>query len=204
LEYGSGFGRHDECIPRRGMRLFVAFWMLAAAARASEPTLVEAQAAAARHAAGTAADDADRTGRLRASHLAPTVRGELLGRVDDRTRRGEYRLAPLREDDASEGRTWGIVVTWDFSQLVYSREEGQLALAHQHLARVRREVALQAAKLWTERRQKCAALQKMSGPLRREAYLDLLRITAELDALTGGLYREALADVEGHLEEEER
>jgi len=186
------------------MRLTVAIWMLAAAARASEPSLVETQAAAARHAAGTGADDADRTSRLRASHFAPTVRGELIGRADDRTRRGEYRLAPLREDDASEARTWGIVVTWDLAQLVYSREEGQLALAHQHLARVRREVAFQAAKLWIERRQKSASLQKLSGPLRRQVYLDLLCITAELDALTGGLYREALAEVEGQLVEEER
>ena len=65
-------------------------------------------------------------------------------------------------------------------------------------------MSFQAAKLWIERRQKCAALQKLSGPLRREAYLDLLRITAELDALTGGLYREALAEAEGQLEEEDR
>jgi hypothetical protein len=186
------------------MIVFVAFWMLAAAARASEPTLVEAQAAASRHAAGTPADDADRISRLRASRLAPTVRAQLLGRMDERTRRGEYRLAPLHEDNASEGRTWGIVLTWDFSQLVYSREEGQLALAHQHLARERREVALEVAKLWTERWQKCAALPKLTGPLRREAYLDLLRVTAELDGLTGGLYREALADAEAHLEEEDR
>src|SRR5256885_14074419 len=106
------------------MRVFVAFWMLAAAARASEPTLVEAQAAAARHAAGTAADDADRTSRLRASRLAPTVRGELLGKADERTRRGEYRLAPLRGDDAPEGRHWGVVVTLGFSQLVSCRDEG--------------------------------------------------------------------------------
>jgi uncharacterized protein YjiS (DUF1127 family) len=186
------------------MRLCVAFWMLAAAAQASEPTLVEVQTAAARHAAGTFADDADRTSRLRASRLAPTVRGELIGKTDERTRRGEFRLAPLREDDASEARTWGVVVTWDLAQLVYSREEGQLALAHQHLARVRREVAFQAAKLWIERRQKCAALLKLSGPLRREAHLDLLRITAELDALTGGLYREALAEAEERLAEEDR
>ena len=186
------------------MRLFVAFWMVSAAARASEPTLVEVQAAASRHAAGTGADDADRTGRLRASRFAPTVRGELIGKTDDRTRRGEFRLAPLREDDAAQARTWGVVVTWDLAQLVYSREEGQLALAHQHLARVRREVALQAAKLWIERRQKCAALQRLSGQMRREADLDLLRTTAELDALTGGLYREAVAEAEERLAEEDR
>jgi hypothetical protein len=186
------------------MRFFVAFWMLATAARASEPTLVEVQAAAARHAAGDPVEDGDRTSRLRASHLAPTVRGELIGKADDRTRRGEYRLAPLREDDVSEGRTWGVVVTWDLAQLVYSREEGQLALAHQHLARVRREVAIQAAKLWIERRRRCAALERLSGPLRREALLDLVRITAELDALTGGLYRQALNEAQERLAEEER
>ena len=105
--------------------------------------------------------------------------------------------------DPLEARTWGIVVTWDLAQLVYSREEGQLALAHQHLARVRREVAVQAAKLWSDRRRKCAALERLSGPLRREAVLDLLRITAELDALTGGLYREAVKDAEQQLAEEE-
>jgi uncharacterized protein YjiS (DUF1127 family) len=186
------------------MKFFVAFWMLAGAARASEPTLVEVQAAAARHAAGDPVEDADRTSRLRASHFAPTVRGELIGKADDRTRRGEYRLAPLREDDASEGRTWGVVVTWDLAQLVYSREEGQLALAQQHLARIRREVAIQAAKLWIDRRRKCVALERLSGPPRREALLDLLRLTAELDALTGGLYREALKDAEEQLAEEER
>ncbi|MFL5279402.1 MAG: hypothetical protein ACJ79T_23240 [Myxococcales bacterium] len=186
------------------MRFFVAFWMLAAAARASEPTLVEVQAAAARHAAGDRVEDSDRASRLRASHFAPTLRGELIGKADDRTRRGEYRLSPLREDDASEARTWGVVVTWDLAQLVYSREEGQLALAHQHLARIRREVAIQAAKLWIERRRKGAALEKLTGPLRLEAFLDLLRITAELDALTGGLYRDALKDAEEQLAEEQR
>jgi uncharacterized protein YjiS (DUF1127 family) len=186
------------------MRCIVAFWMVASAVRAAEPTLVEVQAAAARQAAGDVADDASRTSRLRASRLAPVVRGELIGKTDDRTRRGEYRLAPLREDDASEVHTWGIVLTWDLAQLVYSREEGQLALAHQHLARVRREAAFQAAKLWIERRQKCAALQRLSGPVRREAEFDLLRTTADLDALTGGLYREAIAEAEERLAEEDR
>jgi uncharacterized protein YjiS (DUF1127 family) len=186
------------------MRCVVAFWMLTGAAHAAEPTLVEVQAAAARHAAGEASDDVSRTSRLRASRLAPMLRGELIGKTDDRTRRGEYRLAPLREDNVSDARTWGIVLTWDLAQLVYSREEGQLALAHQHLARVRREAASQAAKLWIERRQKCAALQRLSGQMRREADLDLLRTTAELDALTGGLYREAVAEAEERLAEEDR
>ena len=84
-------------------------------------------------------------------------------------------------------------MTWDFAQLVYSREESQLALAHVHLARVRREAAEKAAALWVERRQRCASLPALSGAARNEAALELLRVTAELDAVTGGLYRELLS-----------
>src|SRR3954465_10360527 len=89
------------------MAFFVSFWMLGAAVNVSEPTLVAVQAAAARHAAGDQAEDADRTSRLRASHVAPTVRGELIGKTDDRTRRGEYRLPPLRGEDAPATRPPG-------------------------------------------------------------------------------------------------
>jgi hypothetical protein len=188
------------------VRWTVAFWMLACAVRAAaaEPTLLEAQEAAARVAGGGVADDSSRTSRLRKSHLAPVVRGEILGKTDDRTRRGEFRLTPLREDDASAARTWSVTVTWDLAQLVYSREEGQLALAHQNLARVRREASSRAAELWVERRQKRAALEKLSGSARREALFELVRETAELDALTGGLYRDAVAEAEARLEREDR
>jgi len=54
--------------------------------------------------------------------------------------------------------TWSVTLTWDFAQLVYAREESQLALAHVHLARVRREAADRAASLWVERRQKRASM----------------------------------------------
>jgi hypothetical protein len=177
--------------------------LCAAALAAVEPTLIEVQAAAARTAGGTLAEDARRTARLRASHWAPVVRGELLRKDDVRTRVGELRGYPLRQDDAAAAHTWAVTVTWDFAQLVYAREESQLALAHVHLARARREAAQKAASLWVERRQTRESLRVLSGAARREAALDALRLSAELDALTGGLYRDVVAREQAELEAEE-
>jgi hypothetical protein len=177
-------------------------FLCAAAVALAEPTLLEAQAAAARTAAGSASSDADRSARLRASHWAPALRGQLLRRDDVRSRAGEYRGYPIRQDDAAAAHTWAITLTWDFAQLLYAREESQLALAHVHLARVRREAAEKAASLWIERREKRASLRELSGAARREAVLDALRISAELDALTGGLYRDIVAREEAEIEVE--
>ena len=174
----------------------------AAALAIAEPTLVEVQDAAARTAAGSAADDAGRTARLRASHWAPVLRGQLLRRDDGRSRVGELRGYPLREEDAGAAHTWAVTLTWDFAQLVYAHEESQLALAHVHLARVRREAAEKAASVWVERRQTRESLRALSGRARREAALDALRLSAELDALTGGLYREIVAREQAELEVE--
>ena len=177
--------------------------LCAAALAIVEPTLIEVQAAAARTAAGSAAEDARRTARLRASHWAPVLRGDLLRKDDMRSRVGELRGYPLRQDDAGAAHTWAVTLTWDFAQLLYSREESQLALAHVHLARVRREAAEKAASLWVERRQTREALRSLAGPARREAALDALRLSAELDALTGGLYRDIVAREQAELEVEE-
>jgi hypothetical protein len=170
---------------------------------AVEPTLIEVQAAAARMAAGSAADDARRMARLRSSHWAPVLRSELLRKEDARSRVGELRGYPLRQEDAGAAHTWAVTLTWDFAQLVYSREESQLALAHAHLARARREAAQKAASLWVERRQTRESLRGLSGAARREAALDALRLSAELDALTGGLYRDIVAREQAELEMEE-
>jgi hypothetical protein len=179
----------------------LSFWTVLLAAAALEPTLGEAQRAAALRAAGETAADEARTERLRRAHWAPVVRAELIDRADDRSRRGEFRLAPVVEDDHSAVLTWGVTVTWDFAQVVYAHEESQLALAHQHLARVRREAADRAAALWIERRRKCEALATAGPGARREALFELLRTTAELDALTG-LYGEQLALEQARIEAE--
>jgi hypothetical protein len=123
-------------------------------------------------------------------------------RDDERTRRGEVRLAPLVENDLGKSRIWAIVAQWDLAQLVYSRDEGQLALAHVHLARVRQKAAETAARLYEERWRRRVFLRLHADAPPGElvdALLGLLRATAGLDALTGGLYREQLAQVEGDL-----
>ena len=127
------------------------------------------------------------------------LRAQFLRRDDLRTRLGELRGYPLWQDDAGAANTWSVTLTWDFAQLVYGREESQLALAHVHLARVRREAADRAAALWVERRQKRASMQALSGAAWREAALELLRATAELDAVTGGLYRDLVGREEAEL-----
>ena len=178
--------------------LALCVWLLAAGGvatgPASDPGLAETADAAARAAGGSAADDLSREGRARNAHFLPQLRTQGLVRDDERSREGEFRLAPLHEQDLGTGHAWTVVLAWDFSQVVYAREESQLALAHAQLARARREAADKAAQLWIDRRQQQARwLALPAGPLRAEACFAELRITAELDALTAGLFRDALA-----------
>ena len=170
--------------------LAVGIWLLAAPAAEAEPGLLETQEAAARLAAGSAAQDASRVARAQAAHWAPQIRGQVVARDEEKTRDGEYRLAPLREQDLFLGRAWTLALTWDLSQIVFAREETQLALAHVHLARVRKEAAEKAGQLWFERRQ---ARAHWLAARTRESCLGLLRMTAALFALTGALFRDVLA-----------
>src|SRR3954470_7299112 len=73
-------------------------WLLAAASPA-EPGLAETQAAAARAAGGSAAEDDSRAERARISHWAPQLRAQGLVRDDEKSREGVYRLAPIQEQD---------------------------------------------------------------------------------------------------------
>ena len=164
-------------------------WLLATPAGETEPGLLETQEAAAELAGGAAALDAARLSRARAAHWAPQLRGQASARDDQKTREGEFRLAPLREQDFAAGHAWVVVLTWDLSQVIFAREETQLALAHVQLSRARREAAERAAQLWIDR-QKARVLWLAAGT--RESCFALLRATAALVALTG-LFREAAA-----------
>jgi len=164
-------------------------WLLATPTGETEPGLLETQEAAAKLAGGAAALDAARLSRARAAHWAPQLRGQASARDDQKTREGEFRLAPLREQDFAAGHAWVVVLTWDLSQVIFAREETQLALAHVQLSRARREAAERAAQLWIDR-QKARVLWLAAGT--RESCFALLRGTAALVALTG-LFREAAA-----------
>jgi hypothetical protein len=154
-----------------------------------EPGLLQTQEAAAKLAGGAAAWDDARLSRARLSHWAPQLKAQASMRGDEKTRAGEFRLAPLLEQDVATARAWFVTLSWDFSQLIFAREETQLALAHVHLARARREAAERAAQLWIDR-QKARAAWLASGT--RDSCLSLLRVTAALVALTG-LFRDAAA-----------
>ena len=180
--------------------LALAVWLLAAPAGESEPGLLQTQEAAAKLAGGQSAADDGRVARARAAHWAPQLRAQASGREDEKTRAGEFRLAPLLEHDFAAGRGWFVALTWDFSQLIFAREETQLALAHAQLARARRDAAERAAQLWIER-QKARALWTAGGT--RESCFALLRATAALVALTG-LFREAVAREEAACAAESR
>ena len=91
--------------------------LLFAAGFLAEPTLEEAQSAAARVAAGEAAEDASRAVRLRRAHWAPVLRGQASRRDDVRSRLGEFRGYPLREGDSAASTTWSVTATWDLAQL---------------------------------------------------------------------------------------
>ena len=85
--------------------------------------------------------------------------------------------------------------------MIFAREEGQLALAHAHLARLRREVESRAAQLWIERRQAKALWLASRQPA---ACLALLQLSAQLDALTAGLFRDAVSREEAACNSEEK
>jgi len=131
--------------------------------------------------------------RARAAHWAPQLRGQATVREDEKTRNGEYRLAPLREQDLFLGRTWMLMLTWDLSQVVFAREETQLANAHAQLSRARRDASERAAQLWIERRR---AQAFWLAARTRESCFALLRATAALVAITGALFREVAANEE--------
>jgi hypothetical protein len=167
--------------------------------------LIETQNAAARAAGGPAEDDASRSSRARLAHWAPQLRAQSQLRDDARTRDGVFRLAPVHEQAVSAGHVWSLVLAWDFAQVVYARDESQLAQAHAHLARIRRDAADKAAHLYIERhRARARWLSEASAPARLELCFAELRLTAELDALTAGLFRDALSREEAACAAEEK
>jgi hypothetical protein len=168
--------------------LLATLWLLAAAAGwAAEPGRLATQEAAARLAGGSGAEDAARLARARNAHWAPQLRAQGGEREDERLRAGEFRAAPVREQDVGAGRNWSVTLSWDFAQLIFAREETQLALAQARLAHARREAAKRAGALWIERRQARALWLRTRT---QESCFGLLQLTAELDALTAGLFHD--------------
>jgi hypothetical protein len=162
-----------------------------AAVAAGEPSIAAVQEAAAREAdlSARGADAFARRARLAA--LLPRItieyrRDEQSARVVGLQGAGEVdylRLAP--------GNTVGVRATWDLGALV--APAGELAAARDAVARARRiEAAVRrATALYYERRAALVGLilePPEGARARAEVELEIDRLGAELDALTGGLH----------------
>lgn len=160
---------------------------------ALDPGLPETQEAAARMAAGAVAQDHSRESRARVAHWAPQLHAQANLRTSDQNRAGVRYGSPLLEEDAGAAQSWSVVLAWDFSQVVFAKEETQLAVAEARLAQLRREARLRAAELWVDRQRELLRLAAAPpGPGRTAICLSALHLTAELDAFTGGLFRAAV------------
>jgi hypothetical protein len=83
---------------------------------------------------------------------------------------------------------YGLRATWKLSELVFSPHDIKLASTALDLQLARREVLLEVAKLYFERRRLQLKLRQEADPTTREQLeLDIGERGARLDALTGGL-----------------
>lgn len=158
---------------------------------AGEPSVAEAQAAAARQVEEAAPDPAALASRRRLAALLPRLTAEVS--ADERS----YRVVGLQgtsEVDyvrSSPGTSVKLRATWELADLLVTRGEPTATSAA--LARARRleEAVRRATSLYYERRRLLVvlALDPPTTPLARaEVELELDRTTAELDAATGRVF----------------
>lgn len=159
---------------------------------AREPPVDRVQAAAAAVVEVAVPDPAALAGRRRLAALLPRLSAEV--RAEQRS----YRVVGLQgtsEVDylrSSPGTTVRVQATWELADLWASRGEPSAASAALTRLRRREEAVERATALYFERRRLLLllTLDPPAAPLARaELELALDRATAELDAMTGGLYR---------------
>lgn len=162
---------------------------LLARVTAGEPPIAAVQAAAARHAEAATPDPVELARRRRLSALLPRITAQV--RHEDNA----YRVTGLQgtgEVDylrSSPGTSYSLHATWELGDLVAASGEAAAAAASLARARRRDDAVRQATALHFERRRRLLALLADPPPdarARLEAELELERVSAELDALTGG------------------
>jgi hypothetical protein len=161
-----------------------------AALAAGEPGIVEVQEAAARAADRSAPEAGGFARRARLAALLPRLTTEY--RRDERS----YRVVGLQgsgEVDYTRlapGSAFVVRATWELGELVAAHGEISAAAAAAERARRRGEAVKRATALFHERRRARLALllePPADALSRAEAELEVDRLGAELDALTGGL-----------------
>lgn len=161
-----------------------------AATSRADPPIFEVQREAARH-AGELDGEADARGRARAAALLPRLTAEV--RLDDRS----YRVAGLQGsgevDYARYAPGWLVAVraTWNLADLVDPPAPAASGQALLERSRRRREAVRTATDLYFERRRlrmRLALDPPAAAGERGELELEVERLGAELDALTGGAF----------------
>ncbi len=160
---------------------------------AGEPSVAAVQSAAARHAEAATPDPAELARRRRLAAVLPRLTAEV--RHEERA----YRVTGLQgasEVDylrSSPGTSVSLHATWELGDLVAATGEAAASAAALARATRRDEAVRKATALHFERRHRQLALladPPSDARARVEAELELGRVTAELDALTGGLFLE--------------
>jgi hypothetical protein len=157
---------------------------------AGEPPIGEVQDAAARTSDRQVPEAEGFSWRARAAALLPRLTAEV--RRDERS----YRVVGLQSAGEvdyrhlSPGSAVLLRATWELGDLVAARGELAAAAASEARARRRAEAVRRATAIFYERRR--AQLELLLAPpeaalARAQAELQVERLAAELDALTGGL-----------------
>jgi hypothetical protein len=158
---------------------------------AGDPDLGEVRAAAAREVESGGGSPRGWARRVRLAALLPRLTAEW--HHDEQA----YRVVGLQASGEvdyqrlSPGTSFAVRATWDLGALVAAREELAAASAAAARAQRREDAVGRASALFHERRRARLALLLAPPPAalaRAEAELAVERMTAELDALTGGLF----------------
>ena len=165
--------------------------LLLARLAASDPPVHEVQAAAARRAAASPEEAEGWRSRGRLGPLVPKV--VAWAKRDDRTQHVVGLTASAEVDylRIAPGTEVGVRLAWSLDDLVFSEAELRAAEAAAQAARRRLEAAEKATRLYFRRRELLLGLwlaPPADPAARAAAELAIDQATAELDALTGGMF----------------
>jgi len=178
-----------------------------------EPSIRATQAAALDHADLKGAGDGSWAARARWSNLFPEIKGEIdwLDQRDEEFRYTEDIEAGgdgrLERDsarnrlyqDSRVRRVYSLEAEIDLGGLIFDRDELSAARERRKHESTRRELVARVTDLYFERRKK--QILRLADPptdwrKRLDLILELERLTARLDGLTGGWFRDQLHDTE--------
>jgi hypothetical protein len=155
----------------------------------TEPSVQELQRAAERASATPLSDIAGWGARARTASLLPELT------LDYRRNVGEIDTLGIRSDLGIDSHNieditrYGVRATWQLNQIVFNRDELAAAQTADVLEHARRELLIEVARLYYQRRALQAELRALPAPeppRRAQLTRDVGQTEAQLDALTGG------------------